>query len=178
MQNTLVQFNAQTGIVVVDHSAAELTNCVTQRNRLGLDVVTSSSTVLKGTFSSIHNGNGVDINGTSIVELRGAQVELNENGGYGLIAASGSHVSIFGWQAAIGSTVTANGNGFAGIILGSGTLTAYVPAVISASNNQIRTVSQRCQGLGTRWRDQIPPGQQHRRNEPRRGTRCCSSSAG
>ena len=136
MQNTLVQLNAQTGIVVVDHSAAELTNCVTQRNRLGLDVVTSSSTVLKGTFSSIHNGNGVDINGTSIVELRGARVELNENGGYGLIAASGSHVSIFGWQAAIGSTVTANGNGFAGIILGSGTLTAYVPAVISASNNQ------------------------------------------
>lgn len=135
MHDTFVQDNAFTGIVVFDHSGAELTNCVTQRNRLGLDVVTSSSAVLKGTFSSIQNGNGVDINGNSIVELRGAQVELNENGGYGLIAASGSHLAIFGFQVSRGSTLTANGNGFAGIILGMGTLTAYVPAVISASNN-------------------------------------------
>jgi Periplasmic copper-binding protein (NosD) len=135
MHDTLVQDNAVTGIVVLDHSAAELTNCVTQRNRLGLDVVTSSSAVLKGTFSSSQNGNGVDINGTSIVELRGARVELNQNGGYGLIAASGSQVAIFGWQASEGSWLTANGNGFAGIVLGAGTLSAYVPAVISAANN-------------------------------------------
>jgi Periplasmic copper-binding protein (NosD) len=131
----LVQDNAFTGIVVVDHSSAELTDSVTRRNRLGLDVVTSSSAVLKGTFSSNQNGNGVDVNGTSIVELRGARVELNENGGYGLVAASGSHVAIFGFQASRGSTLTANGNSFAGIILGSGILTAYVPAVISAANN-------------------------------------------
>ena len=137
MQNTVVQDNAQTGIVVVDHSTAELTNCVATRNRLGLDVVTSSSTVLKGTFSSSHNTNGVDINGTSIVELRGVRVELNENSGYGLVAASGSHVAIFGFQASEGSTLTANGNGFAGIILADGRMTAYVPASISAANNVI-----------------------------------------
>jgi hypothetical protein len=133
MHDTIVQDNAVTGIVVVDHSSAELTNCATTRNRLGLDVFTSSSAVLKGTFSSTQNGNGVDINGVSIVELRGARVELNQNGGYGLVAASGSQVAIFG--AGQGSTITANGNGFAGIVLGDGTLTAYVPAVISASNN-------------------------------------------
>jgi hypothetical protein len=132
-----LQNHAFTGIAVVDHSAAELTNTATIGNRLGLDVVTSSSAVLKGTFSSSHNGNGVDINGTSIVELRGAQVELNENGGYGLIAASGSHVAIFGWQSAAGSTVTANGNGSAGLIFGQGTLTTYVPSVITASNNTL-----------------------------------------
>jgi hypothetical protein len=134
-RNVRVQNNTFTGIVVVDHSSAELTNSATTGNHLGLDVVTSSSAVLKGTFSSSHNANGVDINGTSIVELRGAQVELNENGGYGLIAASGSHLAIFGWQSAAGSTVTANGNGFAGLIFGQGTLTTYVPSVISASNN-------------------------------------------
>jgi hypothetical protein len=137
MRELRVQNNTFTGIVVVDHSSAELTNSTTTGNRLGLDVVTSSSAVLKGTFSSSHNANGVDVNGTSIVELRGAQVELNENGGYGLIAASGSHLAIFGWQSAAGSTVTANGNGFAGLVFGQGTLTTYVPSVISASNNQL-----------------------------------------
>ena len=135
MSDSLVQSNAATGIVVLDHSAAELTNCVSTRNRLGLDVVTSSAAVLKGTFSSSHNGNGVDINGASIIELRGAQVELNDNDGYGLTGASGSHVAIFGWQASEGSTLTANGNGFAGLVLPEGNLTVYVPAVISASNN-------------------------------------------
>jgi hypothetical protein len=54
-----------------------------------------------------------------------------------LIAASGSHLAIFGWQSAAGSTVTANGNGFAGLVFGQGTLTAYVPSVISASNNTL-----------------------------------------
>ena len=135
LRDVRVQDNAVTGVVVVDHSSAELADCVSTRNRLGLDVVTSSSVVLKGTVSINQNGNGVDINGTSIVELRGAQVELSENGGYGLIAASGSHVAIFGWQSAAGSTVTANGNGFAGLIFGQGTLTTYVPSVITASNN-------------------------------------------
>ena len=135
LRDVRVEDNAVTGIVVVDHSSAELTNCMTTRNRLGLDVVTSSSAVLKGTVSINENGNGVDINGTSIVELRGAQLELNGNGGYGLIAASGSHVAIFGWQSAAGSTITANGNGFAGLVFGQGTLTTYAPSVISASNN-------------------------------------------
>ena len=121
--------------MVVDHSSAELTDCATIRNRLGLDVVTSSSAVLKGTVSISHNGNGVDINGTSIVELRGAQVELNENGGYGLIAASGSHVAIFGWQAAAGSTDHGQRQWLRGTRFRPGTLTTYVPSVISASNN-------------------------------------------
>jgi hypothetical protein len=135
LRDVRVQDNTFTGVVVVDHSSAELADCVSTRNRLGLDVVTSSSAVLKRTVSINQNGNGVDINGTSIVELRGAQVELNENEGYGLIAASGSHVAIFGWQSAAGSTITANSNGFAGLIFGQGTLTTYVPSVITASNN-------------------------------------------
>ena len=135
LRDVRLQDNAFTGVVVVDHSSAELADCVSTRNRLGLDVVTSSSAVFKGTVSITENGNGVDINGNSIVELRGAQVELNENGGYGLIAASGSHIAIFGWQSAAGSAVTANGNGFAGLIFGQGTLTTYVPSVITASNN-------------------------------------------
>ena len=137
IRDVRVQDNAVTGVVVVDHSSAELANFASVRNRLGLDVVTGSSAVLKGSVSINQNSNGVDINGTSIVELRGAEVELNENGGYGLIAASGSHVAIFGWAAAAGSTLTANGNGFAGLVFGQGTLTTYVPSLISASHNTI-----------------------------------------
>lgn len=137
LRDVRVQDNAVTGVVVVDHSSAELENVRSVRNRLGLDVATSSSAVLKGAVSINQNSNGVDVNGTSIVEVRGAQVELNENGGYGLIAASGSHLSIFGWQSAAASTVTANGNGFAGLVFGQGTLTTYAPSVISAANNTI-----------------------------------------
>jgi len=161
MHDTLVQDNAVTGIVVLDHSAAELTNCVTQRNRLGLDVVTSSSAVLKGTFSSSQNGNGVDINGTSIVELRGARVELNQNGGYGLIAASGSQVAIFGWQASEGSWLTANGNGFAGLVLGADSV-GVRSRRDQRGQQRVRTLSQRWHTRGTtQCRRDIPSRQQH-----------------
>ena len=136
MHDVVVQDNAVTGIVVVDHSSAELTDTATIRNRLGLDVVTSSSAVIKGAFASNQNTeNGVDINGSAVVELRGAQVELNQNAGYGLVASSGSRVAIFGWQASHGSTLTADSNGFAGLIIADASLTSYVPAQISASNN-------------------------------------------
>ena len=56
--------NALTGIVVIDNSTAEAIDSVTRSNRLGFDVVTSSSLVLKGTFTSTNNAtNGGDING-------------------------------------------------------------------------------------------------------------------
>jgi hypothetical protein len=45
------------------------------------------------------------------------------------------HVAIFGFQASRGSTIPTNGNGFAGIVLGEGSLTVYIPAAISATNN-------------------------------------------
>jgi hypothetical protein len=117
VQQTTVQNNAASGIAVADGSTADLTDCTIHGNGFGIDVFTSSSAILRGSVTSSHNtGNGAEVNGQSILEIRGAQVQMNDNGGIGLVAGSGQ-VAIFGFAAAQGSTLTANGNGGWGIII-------------------------------------------------------------
>jgi Right handed beta helix region len=141
VQQTTVQQNAASGIAVADGSTADLTDCTIQGNGFGIDVFTSSSAILRGAIISSHNtGNGAEVNGQSILEIRGAQVQMNDNGGIGLVAGSGQ-VAIFGFTAAQGSTLTTRGNGSWGIIIfgsqftilgsdfGSGT------NIITAANN-------------------------------------------
>jgi hypothetical protein len=138
LRNITTQNNALTGLVVIDNSTAEASDCVTRSNRLGFDVVTNSSLILKGAFASTNNAtNGGDINGESIVELRGAQVTLNDNQQFGVIAGSSSHVAIFGWDAANGSTLTASGNLVAGVGVADSRLTTFSDTVITLSNNGI-----------------------------------------
>lgn len=138
LRNITTQNNALTGIVVIDNSTAKAIDCVTRSNRLGFDVVTSSSLILESAFTSTNNAtNGGDINGESIVELRGAQVTLNDNQQFGVIAGSSSHVAIFGWDAAKGSTLTASGNVVAGLGLADSRLTTFSDAVITLTNNGI-----------------------------------------
>ena len=138
LRHVTTQNNAKTGIVVIDNSTAEAIDSVTTSNLLGFDVVTSSSLVLKGTFASTGNGtNGGDINGQSIVELRGAQVTVSDNQQFGIIAGSRSHVAVFGWEAATGSTLTASGNGVAGLGFADSTLSTFSNSVITASNNGV-----------------------------------------
>jgi Right handed beta helix region len=141
VQQTTVQQNAASGIAVADGSTADLTDCTIQGNGFGIDVFTSSSAILRGAIISSHNtGNGAEVNGQSILEIRGAQVQMNDNGGIGLVAGNGQ-VAIFGFTAAQGSTLTTRGNGSWGIIIfgsqftilgsdfGSGT------NIITAANN-------------------------------------------
>jgi hypothetical protein len=117
VQHTTVQKNATIGIAVADGSTADLTDCTIQGNGVEIDVFTSSSAILRGAITSRQNmGNGAEVNGQSMLEIRGAQVQLNDNGGAGLVAGSGQ-VAIFGFTAAQGSTLTANGNGNFGIII-------------------------------------------------------------
>jgi len=117
VQQTTVQQNATSGIAVADGSTADLTDCTMQGNGFGMDVFTSASAILRGTITSSQNmGNGVEVNGQSMLEIHGAQVQPNNNGGAGLVAGSGQ-VAIFGFTAAQGSTLTANGNGNCGIII-------------------------------------------------------------
>ncbi|MDQ3254023.1 MAG: hypothetical protein M3R15_08970 [Acidobacteriota bacterium] len=137
VSNVTVQENG-VGIVVADHSFAELTNVTSQRNQtVGMDVFTSSTAVLKGTINITENaGNGVEVNGNSVLEIRGATVQINNDNEFGLIAASGSQVALFGFDESQGSTLTANGNGVAGIGLGDTTLTVFASnTTISAENN-------------------------------------------
>jgi Right handed beta helix region len=112
-----VQNNAGSGIAIADGSTANLTDCIIQGNAVGINIFTSSSAILRGAITGSDNtGNGAEVNGQSMLEIRGAQVELNGNGGAGLLAGSGQ-VAIFGFTAAQGSTLTANGNGNFGIII-------------------------------------------------------------
>jgi hypothetical protein len=138
LRNITAQNNALTGLVVIDNSTAEAIDCVTRSNRLGFDVVTSSSLVLKGAFTSTSNAtNGGDINGESIVELRGAQVTASDNQQFGIIAGSRSSLAIFGWDAAKGSTLTASGNLAAGLGLADSSLTSFSDSVITLTNNGV-----------------------------------------
>jgi Periplasmic copper-binding protein (NosD) len=117
VQQTTVQQNATIGIAVADGSTADLTDCTLQSNVVGIDVFTSSSAILRGAITSSQNtGDGAEVNGQSMLEIRGAQVQMNDNGGAGLVAGSGQ-VAIFGFTAAQGSTLTANRNGNFGIII-------------------------------------------------------------
>jgi Right handed beta helix region len=144
VQQTTVENNAASGIAVADGSTADLTDCTVKGNLGGIDVFTSSSAILKGTININKNkGNGAEVNGQSILEIRGAQVQMNDNGGIGLVAGSGQ-VAIFGFSASQGSTLTANGNGDFGIIFGFGSQLTILGSdfgsganIITASNNGV-----------------------------------------
>src|SRR4030095_9948119 len=98
VRNTTVQDNGSTGVVVAEGSTAELTNCSILRNDAGIDVFTQSSDVLKGSIRTNENLlNGATVNGTSIIEIRAAQVEASRNGGEGLAAGSNSQLAVFGF---------------------------------------------------------------------------------
>jgi parallel beta-helix repeat protein len=136
VQNITVQNNAVARIAL-ERSAADLTDCTVQGNGIGMDVFTSASTILQGSVAFNNNSvSGVEVNGLSVLEIRGAHVQANNNGGSGLRAGSGQ-IAIFGLTAAQGSTITANGNGFAGIFLGGSQLTVFASGTITAANNVI-----------------------------------------
>jgi len=149
VQQTTVQQNATIGIAVADGSTADLTDCTMQGNGVGIDVFTSSSAILRGAITSSQNtGNGAEVNGQSMLEIRGAQVQLNNNGGAGLVAGSGQ-VAIFGFTAAQGSTLTANGNGNFGIIIFTpqSQLTIYGSDFFGSGANVITAANNGADGI-------------------------------
>jgi hypothetical protein len=140
VRNTTVQDNGFTGVAVGEGSTAELTDCRLLRNRgPGIDVFTQSSAVLKGRISINDNlMNGVDVNGTSILEIRGAQVEASRNGGFGLLAGSNSQLAVFGFASSRGSTLTIDANVQGGIALGDSVLNVFSESTtISVTNSPI-----------------------------------------
>ncbi|HUG38373.1 MAG TPA: right-handed parallel beta-helix repeat-containing protein, partial [Candidatus Limnocylindrales bacterium] len=75
VRDTLVQDNLGTGIAVAEGSTVQLIDTVSRRNAIGLDVFTGSSAVLKGAVGLSENrGPGAEVNGQSILEIRGADV--------------------------------------------------------------------------------------------------------
>ena len=142
LRKITVERNAFTGIAVADGSTATLIDCTTRHNRIGLDVFTGSAAVLRGTIRITGNlENGADVNGRSMLELRGAAVRVSENGSFGLVVG-GSQLAIFGFTESQGSSLTVTGNRSAGLVIATGSLEVFGNSfqgsganVITSSNN-------------------------------------------
>jgi Right handed beta helix region len=136
VQHTTVQDNAHTGIVVSDGSTADLTDITVQRNANGLDIFTGANAILRGAISITHNlGVGAFANGASILEIRGADVQVNNNLA-GIVVLPGGNLTILAFSLSTGSTLTADGNGV-GIFLLGGRLPVFTSSTIKATNNGI-----------------------------------------
>lgn len=145
LKNLVVKGNNTVGIAI-DRSHFDISNVqVSGNGSSGMDVFTSSSVVVRGNISASNNsGDGIAVNGKSFFELRGATVTANNNLGSGVSIINDSRLQIFSFPEAQGSSITADGNGFAGLgLLGAamGVVgSQYFGSganVISASNNVI-----------------------------------------
>ena len=103
----------------VDRSHVEIEDIVLDGNRVGgIDAYSGSTVLARGEISAINNGgDGLAVNGKSLFELRGATVTASMNGGNGVSIINDSRLMIFSFPEAQGSSITSDGNVFAGIAL-------------------------------------------------------------
>src|SRR5262245_50472347 len=131
--NTTAQNNGICGLTLLQSSTAEISDFRVLANMdCGIDIATGSSAVLKGAIDVTGNpGGGVGINGTSILEMRGARVNVRNNGA-GFTAGSNSQIAVFN---AFGqpTTVTVDGNVNEGIALGDSVLNIFGQAAFTVS---------------------------------------------
>jgi hypothetical protein len=140
VNNSVFQNNTGSGILISGGSTGELTNCTMQKNGAGVNVLTGSSLILKGTILATGNlGNGISIGGGSMLEIRGAAVQASNNMVNGL-SMSGAQAAIWAFTESQGSSITATGNGFAGIGIAEANFQSgggSGPNTITASNNGV-----------------------------------------
>jgi hypothetical protein len=124
---------------MVQGNTGDLTNCTVHGNALGLDVYTGASVILRGSIIITQNSQeGMGVFGGSMLELRGATVQLTDNGAVGLVIGGGSNLATFLFTASQGSMLTVNNHFVAGIIALDATLELFnSPITISAANNGI-----------------------------------------
>ena len=134
VKSTTLQGHGFMGIDVTDHSTAELDDVTMQRNQQGIDVVNASLVILRGRIIIRDNrSHGADVNGGSVMEIRGAHVEVSNND-FGVAAADGRLV-VYAFTASRGSTITASHNRGAAIGIGTSVFSIFGPVTITAENN-------------------------------------------
>ena len=95
LQDVTVQDNGNSGVAVSANSTAELTDCVMRNNQvLGLRVFSGGTVILKGAIDISDNTEGIIVSGQSMLEIRGAQVQVNNSVFFGL-TVDRSQVAIF-----------------------------------------------------------------------------------
>jgi len=142
LERVNISANATVGIAV-DRSDIELIDVESSRNGSGgLDAYAASTIVASGTVSANDNGgDGIQVNAKSYFELRGAAVAANQNVGSGVSIINDSRLQILSFPEAQGSSLVADGNGFAGV----GALGAEISVVGSqffgSGANEIRSTN-------------------------------------
>jgi len=128
--------NAGIGLLV-QQSSATVADSTLSGNYIGADVIDSSSLILGGSITASGNVlDNISIAGASTLELRGAQVML-ENSFSGLTLLSGSRVVNWAFAASSGNTLSV-ANNVVGIALVNSELTVYTPdAAINATGNDV-----------------------------------------
>lgn len=126
------------GVLIIGGSFGELTDCAMERNGGGMNVLTGSSVVLRGTILANGNaGNGIFVGGGSMLEVRGAMVQASNNNVNG-VSISGGEAAIWAFPESQGSSLTVTGNGFAGLGIAEANFQSgggSGPNVVNASNN-------------------------------------------
>jgi hypothetical protein len=118
LRDSIVHQNGFTGVAVSDHSDAHLENLTITQNLFGLDVFNTSNAVLRGNIDVTDNFvHGITAS-TSSVDLRHAQLNISNNGGFGAVL-NGATMAISGFDTAQGSSITANNNQ-CGLVAGGG----------------------------------------------------------
>ena len=143
LREMTISNNANLG-VLVDSARVDFEDSSATGNLSGIDSLNNSTIVFRGQVDLTQNfvfGLGAS-NGTA-VELRGADLNLSHNGQLGTIL-EGAHMAIFNFGVSVGSSITADYNGGAGLVLvGGGRLDIIaIPPFhdtgvnqVSASNN-------------------------------------------
>lgn len=105
--------------IVIDNANAELRNVTANENgSVGIDAFTNSTVIATGPVTTNNNaGPGLEVNGSSLLELRGAVVTSNDNGGDGILLVGGSLLQILSFPESQGSGVNANGNAGNGMLI-------------------------------------------------------------
>ena len=145
VRSTTVQDNAHTGVAITRGSTADLTDSTIRRNgggsptAVGLDLYTGATGILRGAIAITQNpGAGVNVFGQSMLELRGANVQLTDNGAVGLVIGGGSTLTTLLFPSSPASTLAANNHFAAGIIALDATIELFgSPVTVSAANNGI-----------------------------------------
>jgi hypothetical protein len=121
IQDTVVEENF-TGIGL-SNSAAEVVDSATRYNDIGLDAYSGSTVIFRGDIEISRNkSESLTLNGKSLAEIRGGQVQVSNNLAGGVIISAESSLVIFGFQASQASRLTTNNNQGPGIVIGQSQL--------------------------------------------------------
>ncbi len=147
LKNIETHGNATVG-VTIDASYAELKNVRSFDNGSGFDFFTGATVIARGPLVATSNrGAGVQINAKSTLELRGAIVTTEFNGGDGVTLVNDSHLVILSFPESVGSGVVATGNGGAAGLFVANSSISSVGSQNAGSGSNVFSVTKHGVGM-------------------------------